>query len=698
VKPITGKIVAATIVIFVLVVIAMSLIPSGASADRVAWLDEANGALEEALVEEYGEEQRERARRGLAQVSDLWFESDGDREAYDAFVMKNFAGDPAPLDEMFRRFERLMEKLGGHMHEINLAFRERSDLDVGRIYPFDEIFASWSPSAHVTDDFFRNKLAFVVLLNFPVTTLEQRLEEGQDWTRHQWAEARLAQRFGRRVPAQVNQAIAEANALAGQYIAGYNIWMHHVLNDDGERLFPPKMRLLSHWNLRDEIKSQYNNPDGGIEQQRMIEQVLNRIVTQTIPETVIDNPWVDWKPYANEVTVAAENDAGESPPADLEVNNAPEPDTRYAVLLETFLAARRVDPYSPSAPTHIARRFDENRELPEERVEAMFDDMLSSPLLAETAALISKRLGRPLEAFDIWYNGFRPGGRYTPAELDEIVRARFPSPAAYEENIPTLLEGLGFPADRAEYLASYIVVDPARGSGHAWGAEMRTEKAHLRTRIGDDGMDYKGFNIAVHEMGHNVEQVLTLNDMDHWFLRGVPNTAFTEALAFVFQARDLELLGLAAEDDKAEALRTLDDYWGASEIAAVALVDMKVWHWMYDHPEATPARLKDATIEIAKTVWNKYYAPVMGQRDVVLLGVYSHMIHSFLYLPDYPIGHLIAFQVEEQIRKAGKVGPEFERIVASGNIAPDLWMINAAGTPVGADALLEATERALANM
>ena len=29
------------------------------------------------------------------------------------------------------------------------------------------------------------------------------------------------------------------------------------------------------------------------------------------------------------------------------------------------------------------------------------------------------------------------------------------------------------------------------------------------------------------------------------------------------------------------------------------------------------------------------------------------MIDSFLYLPDYPIGHLIAFQIEEQIEKAG---------------------------------------------
>ena len=92
------------------------------------------------------------------------------------------------------------------------------------------------------------------------------------------------------------------------------------------------------------------------------------------------------------------------------------------------------------------------------------------------------------------------------------------------------------------------MVDPARGSGHAWGAQLRTAPAHLRTRVAAAGMDYKGYNIAVHEMGHNVEQTFSLKDIDHWLLNGVPNTAFTEALAFVFQAKDLELLGLAKPD------------------------------------------------------------------------------------------------------------------------------------------------------
>jgi hypothetical protein len=261
--------------------------------------------------------------------------------------------------------------------------------------------------------------------------------------------------------------------------------------------------------------------------------------------------------------------------------------------------------------------------------------------------------------------------------------------------MPKLLQKLGFSSQRAQYLASKISVDPARGSGHAMSAGMRSEKAHLRTRVDKTGMDYKSFNVAAHEMGHNVEQVLSLNDVDFTLMRGVPNTSFTEAFAFLFQGHDLELLDLPAPDARSKAEKTLNDFWATCEISAVALVDMAVWHWMYNHREATPAQLKQAVLGISKDVWNRFYGPVFGIRDVVLLGVYSHMIDCFLYLPDYPIGHLISHQIEEQMEKAGSIGPEFERMATMGRLTPDLWMEEATGKPVGAEALLEATHKAL---
>lgn len=667
---------------------------------QLPWMKNAMTKIAGELITKYGEGQRARVERGLKQIADFWRAEDGEAGVFEEFSRTNFAGDQKTLDALFERFQHNLEQLDGHMGEIGREFHQQSDLDVGEILPFDEAFAGYDASAHIIDDFFTNKIAFIVLLNFPLTTLSQRLSEGEKWSRRQWAEARLAQRFSKRIPASVNLAIAEANAEAGRYIAEYNIWMHHLLGEKGTRLFAPKLRLLSHWNLRDEIKADYSDAQTGLQKQRMIQQVMERIVTQTIPAVVVNNPRVDWNPFTNEVKPAAVNDAEGAATNNSGTNsaaptNAPEPDTRYAKLLLTYQASRKADPYSPTAPTLIARRFDENREIPEARVKQMLEQVLSSPSVPQVAKLIESRLGRPLEPFDIWYNGFRQRGAYTEAQLDQIVAERYPTAEAYEQDIPHLLVKLGFSRGRAEYLANNIVVDPARGSGHALGAGMRSAKAHLRTRVEKGGMNYKGFNIAVHEMGHNVEQTFSLNNIDHTLLQGVPNTAFTEALAFVFQGRDLELLGLAKPTKESRALKTLDDFWGAYEIAGVALVDMEVWHWMYDHPLATPAELKEATLRIAKDIWNKYYAPVFKKRDVVLLGIYSHMIDAFLYLPDYPLGHMIAFQIEEQMEKAGNIGTEFERMATTGTVVPDLWMKKATGAPVGPEALLTATGRAL---
>jgi len=595
---------------------------------------------------------------------------------------------------VFSRFEYLLEQANGHMNEVSREFRQQTDLDLGPVQPYDEIFAGYDPSAHLIDDLFNNKLAFVVLLNFPLTTLDERLAEGDKWSRRQWAETRLAEFFSKRIPAEVNLAISKASAESGQYISEYNIWMHHLIDDQGHRLFPPKLRLLSHWNLRDEIKADYSDLQNGLAKQRAIQKVMERIVTQTIPASVINNPQLDWNPWTNDVKPAAEKDS-DFAPAKRNAVSTPEPNTRYRYLLEDCRAEKLEDPYSPSAPTLMARRFNENRQLPEERVQKMFEQVLASPLVPRVAGLIQKRLGRQLEPFDIWYNGFRPKLKYTEAELDAVAAKKYPDAKTYEKDIPNLLKKLGFSSERAEFLADNIVVDNARGSGHALGAAMRQAKAHLRTRVEKGGMNYKGFNIAVHEMGHNVEQTFSLNMIDYYSLNGVPNTAFTEALAFVFQGRDLELLGLQAPDPQAEALKALNDFWATFEICGVSLVDMRVWHWMYDHPEAAPEQLRDAVLQIAKDIWNRFYAPVFQTKDVVLLGIYSHMIDSFLYLPDYPIGHMIAFQLEEHMKKTGKVGPEFERVARQGQLAPDRWMKQATGAPVGPEALLAAAEHAL---
>ncbi|OQC45778.1 MAG: hypothetical protein BWX60_00600 [Candidatus Marinimicrobia bacterium ADurb.Bin030] len=396
---------------------------------------------------------------------------------------------------------------------------------------------------------------------------------------------------------------------------------------------------------------------------------------------MIDNPAVDWNVAKNTVSGASSD-------------NSPEPDTRYARWLGVFQGERACDPYYLISQSQIARRFNEDREIPEDIVRQLFVDVLTAPELKQTARLISKRLGRELEPFDIWYNQFRAKSQYTEAELDKITQVKFPTAESFKMQLPEILMKLGFDRNTANFLQTKIDVDPARGSGHAMGAARRSDNAHLRTRVTENGMDYKGYNIALHELGHCVEQVFSLNKIDHTLLQGVPNTAFTEAFAFVFQKRDLDVLGLSEKDLQGEHLAALNDLWQTAEIAAVALVDMDAWHWLYEHPEATPKEFKQAVIDIAKRVWNEYYYPVIGKKDSEILAIYSHMIDSGLYLPDYPLGHLISFQIEQYI-KGKNLAREMERMCVQGRISPIYWMEGAVGAKLSAEPMISAAYEAL---
>jgi hypothetical protein len=648
-------------------------------------------AIKADLVRQHGEAARDRINRGVDQVAALWNSEDGD---LGSFVREHFIADPRELSATLARYESNLEQADGHMLDIGREFRRATDLDTGPLSRVDPLFASIDPSAHVVDDFFRSKLAQVALLNFPLLSLDEKQARGRSMTRADWAAVRLTGRFGRRVPAAVQQRITRAAADGELYISSYNIWMHHVVDQQGLRLFPKGKRLLSHWNLRDEIKANYADADGLVKQ-RVIAAVMARIVDQTIPKSVVDNPKVDWNPLTNVVAEAPAATVEDNSAPRASASSTPEGDVRYAKWLENFRAAKEADAYSPAAPTAIARAFDLGAELPEARVTAMLTAVLESPVVSRVASEVRARLGRPLEPHDIWFSGFADRGRIPERELDAKTRARYPTADAFAADMPRILRALDFAPARASALASRIRVEPARGSGHALQAARRGESPRLRTRIAPGGMDFKGYNIAVHELGHNVEQVLSLYDVDRTLLAGVPNTAFTEALAFVFQSRDLELLGYPRASGADTRLRVLNDFWATWEIAGVALVDLGVWHWLYEHPDASPSELRDATLRIARDTWNRYYAPVLGGKDVTLLAVYSHLVNYPLYLFNYPLGHIIAFQIEEHIAREGQIGPAFERMASFGAVTPDVWMEHATGSPVSVDPLLRAVDAAL---
>jgi hypothetical protein len=636
----------------------------------------------DSLVLRYGDIPKDRITQGVRLTASFWQKTDGSGMDFVAFCLKNFVADAAELDKVFNRISTNLEVILGYFNTISVDLQRPLQLDIGEILPIDERFGSYSPATHFTDDFFSNGLAFIITLNFPYFTLEQKNKLAAAWSRKDWAYARLGDLFNSRVPASAGQYVVNALTASDMYIADYNIFAGNLLNNDGKKLFPERMKLLSHWNIRDEIKSGYGK-EGGFDRQVMLYEVMKRIITQEIPKEVINSDQVSWNPFANKVYRNNQ-----------EIVGTPESEKRYAVLLDFFHAQQKIDPYYPELNTYIKRNFESDMEIPLNEVEALFEQYLSSPYTLKVAETIRKRLGRNLEPFDIWYDGFKTRTTIPAEVLDKATRTKYPDRLAVQADLPQILTKLGFDKGKAMDITSKIQVDPARGSGHASGSATREQKSLLRTRIFSNGMDYKGYNIAVHEFGHNVEQTISLHEVDYYMLHGVPNTAFTEALAFIFQKRDLWLLGMKDNNPQQKYLDDLDNFWSLNEIMGVSLVDIGTWKWLYAHPAASAAELRDAVNQIALEIWNKYYAPVFGVKDQPILAIYSHMINAPLYLPNYAYGTIIQFQIEEYIRNRN-FATEIERIYKQGKLTPQQWMQQAVGTGISVQPLFNAVQEAL---
>ena len=634
------------------------------------------------LLAKYGESQKFRIERGIDQVADQWRASDGSAEDFAAYCRDYFVADEAMLAAAFKKLEFYSEVIFGGFAEMGLDKDQPVDLDWGEITPLDMAMNQFSLGAHVSEDLYGNKIAFFSLLNFPVYTLKEKIEHASQWNRQQWAYARVGGTNPTRIPPEVNQKYSTILADANRYVSEYNIFLGSLVDNQMRTLFPADMKLISHWGLRDELKAHYADRQG-LPKQQMIFKVMERIIAQEIPAVMVNSGKCQWNPFSNAVYENGKSIRAER-----------EPDTRYQTILNVFGVTRLVDAYSPLYPNAIVRSFDVNREIPEKDVEAMFVELLSSPQAKKVGQLIRRRLGRKLQPFDIWYTGFRGGETIAEEKLDRIVKEKYPTAADFEKDLPNILMKLGFSAERSAKIAPLIQIDMARGSGHCASSGSRKFKVRLRTRVSAGGMNYKGYNIAMHELGHAVESVLDLHMIDYYSLSGVPNNAFTEAFAYVFQDRDREVLGLAKPDPKAWDTKALDVFWNTYEIMGVSLLDMKLWHWLYEHPQATAAELREAEIGLAKELWNRYYAPVFGIKDQSILAIYSHKIHYPLYLPHYSLGYAIQFQIENFLR--GKVvGPEMERMCVAGNILPNEWMRLAVGEAISVKPMLAAVDQAL---
>ena len=142
------------------------------------------------------------------------------------------------------------------------------------------------------------------------------------------------------------------------------------------------MVLLTHWNLRDEIKSNYAPIPNAHEKQEMVYRVMQHIVEGTIPQDVINNASYDWAPYSNRTWKDGK-----------EVTLSAEENRRYERILAHFQAMKKIDQYEPQQPTGIIRNFEGSTEILPSEIEELF----SSPDFFEKYGKDSPKLQAELE-------------------------------------------------------------------------------------------------------------------------------------------------------------------------------------------------------------------------------------------------------------------------------------------------------------
>ena len=106
------------------------------------------------LTAKYGESVKARLEKGVTQAAALWRSSDGSDKDFEKFCADNFMADTAKRTVLFSKLQTVFEVLWGNYNKMGLDLRIPVDLDQGELTPIDEMMASYSPSAHLTDDMY----------------------------------------------------------------------------------------------------------------------------------------------------------------------------------------------------------------------------------------------------------------------------------------------------------------------------------------------------------------------------------------------------------------------------------------------------------------------------------------------------------------------------------------------------------------
>ncbi len=634
------------------------------------------------LVKKYGEKYRDRIIRGSTQLSKNWRKKDGTNEEFIKFCLDNYLDDSVRRSE-FKRIQSNMETENGYMSKIRFRFNESDNFTDVKEGKSDFFFRKSVP----VFDPYKEKLALYIQLNFPFYNLDEKRHNQKLWNREDWAMIRLGDYYAERddpdFKAEAEEEVKEFQKNMGKYFSR----MDHICMPDGNFPFKKALTLHCHFGLRDNLKEEYTR-QGGLERQIVTGKLIEHILNGTIPVEFIKDTTTRWDPWKNKLF------KGE-PGKIIQVDYKTEGTKRYAGLLSEFKNKSSRDILYPKGSTFITRTF-ESSNFKSDEIESLIRSFLSDPVIVNAGKLISRRLGRPLQPFDIWYSGFQSQSFFPANMLDSITRTKYPTPASLQNDLPDILYRIGFPVSDASYIGAHAIVRPVVSGGFSDQPPMRGDTAVMTTVFNQHGLDYKAFRISMHELGHVVCGVYTTRDIDNFILADVPTSGLTEGIAEMLAYKNIEALGLKqGNSEEQKALLALATVWYMVDLGGQALNDIETWKWMYAHPGCTPEELKNAVLSISSEIWNKYYSSVFGgTKDQHILSIYNHFITGSLYLYNYFIGDLTMYQLYNAF-VPGDLAEGLKKACAEGQTLPELWMENATGEGISLDPLLKNAREAI---
>ncbi len=627
------------------------------------------------LVKQHGARNRKDIVRGVDAAKKVWDFKKKPQSQFEAFCLEQYVPPGKNRVQLLQRLDEFHNSIAGNMGMSVKIARAGQDIADRPLTPAESVLAAFSPDSHLSEDYRDSNISALAQLNFGTD------DRTPPKNRDAWAARRMGDLGRKVVPAKLLAEHTEAQAKVDKFISSYNLYIDQIDFGDPKVKFPKGTKLISHWGLRDYMMEQNGQKDA-LAKQHAILGLMRRVVDGEIPKEILDNPKAKWSIPKKKVTIGSKSIPAKGHGA-----------LRWDNFRGVWKTIKKIDPYR-RYKNLIDEKFEVEREVSEKKIVKILTDILSSPLATRVANFVSDQLGRPLEPFDIYYRDFvKEGVGKKPLKFD--IKKKYPTSKALEDAIPDVLVKMGWDRKRAKWIGSKIRVDNGRSAGHAWSPRCPEDLQLLRCRVDKDGCDEINFETYMHELGHCVEGVLSSYELDYKALWSVPNTAFTEGFAFTFQDRTDEILGRGKREvsDRTVLLR----FWQPFEIGGSALTEIRFFHWLYKNPNATAQQMNNAIRRIGDELWEEFYARIFGPDSHGLMSIYSHMLWGDFYLAEYPMGYVIAYQIQKYL-EGKSLAKEMERMCGQGSIYPESWMKNAVGSEISVKPLLTDTKKALKNL